>query len=228
MRKLTAAVLTTALILIFASSFVLFTSPAFARETCSCGSPDGSCSVSVTCGKGCTQFCGDGGNCYAFCSGYYGFLGMETTFQRQNARYPDLVADLSRISGTDIAFYPTKPDIVFNVGFKKARFWDALELLSLQGEVDIAGQNFERLKKLRKNLLSDVRTSLCVKNTPVQIFVTDLANLTGQQLRITAGNPMAIVNIRLQDATLDDILFSVSEQTGAKIIKDDDDAFSIQ
>lgn len=218
MRKLLAALML-ASILAYMSSFPLSASTLLLREHCACTAPDGSCSASVNCTGGCTQHCGVGGDCYAYCSGYYAFLGMETTFQMQNATYPQLVDELAHASGKEITFLPTKPDEVFNAGFKRATLWDALELLSDQGTVQVAGQDFERLKRLRRNLLSNVRTSLCVKNTSVQTFVTDLASLTGLPLRVTAGNPMAMVNVQLQNVTLDEIIASVSEQTGTKIIE---------
>src|SRR5258706_3558497 len=40
------------------------------RDDCDCNAPDGACSVSISCQSGCTRFCGNGGNCYAECSGY--------------------------------------------------------------------------------------------------------------------------------------------------------------
>jgi len=147
-------------------------------------------------------------------------LGAETTFEMQNATYPQLVAELARISGKAIAFSPAKPDTKFNLGFKKAALWDALEFLSDRGTVRIAGKDFEWLRKLRKSLLSGEKISLGIQNTPVSTFVNDMAGLTGLPLRITSGRPMAIVNVELQDATLDDILAKVSEQTGTKITED--------
>jgi hypothetical protein len=147
-------------------------------------------------------------------------LGTETTFEMQNGTYPQLVAKLARISGKDLAFSPTKPDTIFNLGFKKAALWDAFEFLSDRGTVRVAGKDFESLRRLRKILLSGERLSFGVKNTTVNTFVNDMAGLTGLPLRITAGRPMAIVNVELRDASLNDILAKVSEQTGTKIIED--------
>lgn len=219
MRKSLAATFTFFFILALLPAFVPTASTAVLREHCACSAHDGSCSASVTCTGGCTQHCDVEGDCYAYCSGYFGFLGMEVTFEAPNATYPTLVDELSRVSGKDIVFSPTKPNAVFNAGFKRASLWDALEDLSDQGTLQVAGQDFERIKKLRRSLLAGVRSSLCVKNTPVQTFVTDMASLTGLPLRIAGGNPMAMVNVKLQDVTLDDILASVSEQTGTKIVE---------
>lgn len=224
MKRLPAAVLTITFTL--AISFVLTPSayPALVRDTCTCSAPDGSCSASVSCTGGCTKFCGNNDNCSASCSGRYAFLDMEVTFDMQDARYPQFVAELARISGKDITFSPTTPDLVFNAGFKRATLWDALKLLSDQGTVQVAGQDFEKLKRLRRSLLTGEKFSFCVTNTPVNTFVNDLAGITGLPLRITAGRPTAMVNVKLQDVALTDMISAVSAQTGTKIVEEGADA----
>lgn len=164
------------------------------------------------------------GDCYGECSGSYEMLATETTLQMQNGTYPPLVAKLASISGRDLAFSPTIPDAVFNADYKKAALWDVLEMLSNRGKVEIAGKDFEKLKRLRRALLSDARISICVGNTPVRTFVSDMAGLTGLPLRISTGRPMAIVNVKLQNVTLNEILAKVSEQTGTKIVEEGPDA----
>ena len=84
----------------------------------------------------------------------------------------------------------------------------------------IAEKNIESPSELRKILLSGTKISFGVKNTPVRTFVADLAGLTGLRLRITTGSPMATANVELREATLNDILLKVSEQTGTKIMKE--------
>jgi hypothetical protein len=116
-----------------------------------------------------------------------------------------------------MVFVPMRSELVFNVGFKRAPFWNALELLADQGTVQIDGQDFDKLRRLRKLLLAGDRITLCVKNTPVGTFVSDLVGITGLPLRVTGGNPNALVNVRVSDATLDEMLSKVSDQTGAKI-----------
>jgi hypothetical protein len=105
----------------------------------------------------------------------------------------------------------------FNTSWKRATLWDVLDMLSDRGTVQIAGKVFEKFKRLRKVLLSGNKISLCVRNTPVKTFVNDMASLTGLPLRITAGSGMAVVNLKLQHATLDEILIKVAEQTGTTI-----------
>jgi hypothetical protein len=163
------------------------------------------------------SFCGDGGNCYAECSGGYMYLAAETTLEVEDARYPDLVNELAKRSGKRVAFTPTVPNMIFNAGFKRSSFWNVLELLSDQGTVQIDGQDFERLRRLRRALLSGERVTLCVKNTPVNVFVNDMIGLTGLALRVDRGSPNSIINVRLPHSTLDEMLLKVSEQTGTKI-----------
>lgn len=222
MRKLRAIVLTLAFTLVLTSAFTISASQKTRRlmDNCSCTASDGSCSVSVSCAGGCTRYCGNNNNCYAYCSGSYSFLGREVTLQMKNANYPQLVAELADISGKEIAFSPTKSDIVFDVGFERAPLWDALELLSNHGTVRIAGQDFEKLKRLRRILLSEEKISFGVKNTPINTVVNDMASLTGLPLRITAGSPMSTVNVQLRNVTLNDILAKVSEQAGTKITEE--------
>lgn len=220
MKKLHAAVI---IIVLTLSVVATFPQPnrASTIEECSCSAPDGSCSASASCPHGgCILQCVGQGDCLAECSGFYQVFGMETTLQLQNARYPQLVSELARISGRDIAFSPTKPDSVFNADYKRAVLWDILDMLSERGTVQIGGKDFEKLKRIRKALLSGTKISWCIGNTPVSTFVNDMASLTGLPLRITSGRPMTLINLKLQEVTFDEILVKVSEQTGTKIIED--------
>src|ERR1041384_1311289 len=174
MKRLSVA----ALPIIFVLSLILVpsrpASSAYTPDDCSCTAPDGSCSASVSCNGGCTKFCGNGDNCSASCSGSYESFASEVTLEMQSSTYPQLVSELARIGARDLAFSPTKPDMIFNVGFKRATVWDALKLLSQQGTVRIGGQDFEKLKRLRKALLSGERFSCCVKGTSVNTFIADM------------------------------------------------------
>jgi len=176
-----------AVLILFLGSTVTNSSGALTLEDCSCVDPGGSCLVNTSCQGGCITHCAGQGDCFAECSGSYELFGMKTTLEMQNATYPQMVAALARLSGKGIAFSPRKPNAVFNVGWKKATLWDVLDMLSDQGTVEIAGKDFEKLKRLRKALLSGTKISLCVRNTPVSTFVGDMASLTGLPFRITAG-----------------------------------------
>ena len=218
MKNLLVAGVISVLIL-FLGSTVTNSSRALTLEDCSCVGPNGSCLVSTSCKGGCIAHCAGEGNCFAECSGFYEMFGMKTTLEMQNATYPQLVTVLTGISGKDIAFSPSKPDAVFNAGWKRATLWDVLDMFSDRGTLQIAGKDFEKVKRLRKALLSVTKISICVRNTPVNTFVSDMASLTGLPFRITAGRPKAVVNLKLQRVSLNEILGKVSEQTGTTIIE---------
>jgi hypothetical protein len=193
-------------------------------DNCSCSAPDGSCSASVTCKGGCTKFCGNNNNCSAECSGAYSFYGTEVTFEVQNATYPQLVSELSRVSGKEIVFTPTRSETLFNAGAKRAVLWDALKMLANRGTLLVGGTDFEKLRTLRKSLLSGDRLNFAVSNTPLNVFVSDLSGLTGTTYRITSGRPLATANVQLQNANLNEIIAAVAEQTGTKIVSGEADA----
>src|SRR5260370_13515292 len=116
-----------AVLILFLGSTVTNSSNALTAEDCSCGDPDGGWLVSTSCQRGCITHCAGQGDCFAECSGFYEMFGMKTTLEMQNATYPQLVAALARISGKEIAFSPTKPDAVFNTGWRRATLWDVLD-----------------------------------------------------------------------------------------------------
>ena len=220
MRKFSAALLTCAFTLFLAFASAPSASTALLRETCSCSAPDGSCSASVSCRGSCTKYCGNNDNCHAACSGSYGYLDTEVSFDMQNAQYPQLVTELGRVSGQEISFTPANPAAVFNVGFRRATLWDALKVLADEGSVKVAGQDFEKLRRLRRSLLAGDKFSFCLKGTPVNTFVSDLRGITGLPLHVTSGRPSATANLELQNVGLEEIIAAVSEQTGTKIITD--------
>jgi len=227
MKKFCLAFSVAVVTIVFLSIFTHSGSPAATKsqppapvESCSCSAPDGSCSVNLECRGGCEKHCGPNDDCWAYCSGAFGVLGMETTLEIQNGTYAQLVSELSRISGKSLEFSPSRPGRVTNLGFKQATLWDALEFLSDRGTVRINGTDFELFRKLRKSLLAGDRLSFAVQNTAVNTFVNDMAGLTGIPFRVTGGRSMAVVNVELQNATLEEIIAKVSEQTGTKIVED--------
>lgn len=206
-----------ALLLLCGSSFSVssYGTPNF--KDCYCDAPDGSCSASASCSGGCIAHCNSGGDCEAECSGFYQFFGLQTTIQLQNGTYGQLVSELARISGKQISYSPTRPNVLVSADYKKAVFWDVLDVLSDRGTVQIAGRDFKKYKRLRDVMLSDSRFSTCISNTPVTTYVADLSGLTGLPLHITDGPPMALINVRAKNVTLDELLDKVYEQTGTRI-----------
>jgi hypothetical protein len=226
MKKLSAALLTTAIVLAILSTTSRSESPVIYQD-CYCQAPDDSCSVSISCAGGCIRFCGNSGDCSAECSGFYSSFALETSFELQNGTYAKLTSRLAQVSATEISFttnrFDVKPDAIFNVGFKRASLWDGLELLANRGTVRIAGKDFESYIRLRQSLLGGTRINFGVKNTPVSTLVNDLSGITGLSLRITKGKPMTLANVELAEATLDEIIAKISEQTGTTIVESGED-----
>jgi len=225
-KTLSSFLLTVTLLLAIVSAPQQTNSRSVPFKSCSCTAPDGSCSVTISCQGGCDKFCGNGDNCWAQCSGFFSDLALETNIEMVNGSTSQLTAKLGEISGRDISFSPArndpKSDIIYNLGFQKSPLWNALEFLSDRGTVRYGGRDFESLRRLRKTLLAGKRLNFGVTDTPVNSFVNDLAGLTGLRLRIVSGSQMALANVELRDATLDEIIKKVSEQTGTVIVESEE------
>jgi hypothetical protein len=226
-KTLNACLLTAALVLAIISAPQESKSRAVPFKSCSCSAPDGSCSVTISCQGGCDKFCGNGDNCWATCSGFFSDLALETNIEIVNGNSSQLTTKLGEISGRDISFSPArkddpKSDVIDNLGFQKSPLWNALEFLSDRGTVRFGGKDFESLRRLRKTLLAGKRLNFGVNDTPVNTFVNDLAGLTGLRLRIVSGSQMALVNVELPNATLDEIIKEVSKQTGTVIVESEE------
>lgn len=223
MRKINAVILTSALLVLLAT-LSSSASPSVTFDDCSCTAPDRSCSVSIpNCNGQCQKYCGNNGDCWGECSGFYGTLALETNIDLPYGDYSLLTSLLAQTAGKDISFTrsksdPGRSDMLFNVGFKKAPLWDALQFLADRGTVRIGGRDFESIRRLRKALLSGERLNFGVKNTPVNTFVTDLAGITGLRLHVVGGNPMTIANAELPEATLDEIIAEVEKRTETRIV----------
>lgn len=221
-KTLSAGLLTAALFLAIIAVPRHVASRAIPFESCQCTASDNSCSVAITCQGGCNYWCGSDDDCWAECSGFYGALALETNIEIVDGSFSQLTARLAEISGRDISFASAhredpKAQVITNLGFKKTPLWRALAVLSDRGTVRIAGKDFESLRRLRKTLLAGKRVNFGIKNTPVNTFVTDLAGLTGLPLRIVSGSPMALANVELRDATLEEIIKKVGDETGTRI-----------
>lgn len=220
MRKLRSPFLVLSFTLIFTSGLTVSAPAAFMRENCQCTASDNSCSVSMTCEGGCQAYCNPQGDCVAFCSGRQGYLGGVITANLVNGTYPQLVDELSRVSGQKISYIPRKPNILINIDSKNGALWDMLSHLSDRGELQVAGQDFSKIRKLRRDLLSGGKVNFCVRETPIEMLVSDLANLTGLRLRVAAGSTAATVTGQFRDVSLSEILDAASEQTGSTIVNE--------
>jgi hypothetical protein len=149
-------------------------------------------------------------------------LGLETNIEIIDGSYSQFTAKLAEISGRDISFSSArgedpKSKVISNLGLKKVPLWNALALLSDRGDVRIEGKDFSSLRRLRKALLVGKRVNFGVKNTSVNTLVTDLAGLTGLPWRIVSGSPMALANFEAREATLDEIIKKIGDETGTRV-----------
>jgi hypothetical protein len=124
--------------------------------------------------------------------------------------------ELSRITGKRIVILPSKPDEAVNVDIKRASLWDVLEMFSERGAVKIEGEDFSKLQSLRKALAGGERISVCINRAPLGRVIADLYGLSGQPLRVTAGDENAPVTLSAKAITLWAILSRLSSQTGAQ------------
>jgi hypothetical protein len=90
-------------------------------------------------------------------------------------------------------------------------------MFSERGTVSIEGEDFSKLRSIRHALAGGDRISVCIKGAPLGRVVADLSVLSGQPLRVTAGNENASVTLSAKAITLWSILSRLSEQTGARI-----------
>jgi type II secretory pathway component GspD/PulD (secretin) len=187
-------------------------------ETCSCTATDGSCSAGISCSGGCIAYCPSGG-CYARCSGQHLLIdfSQEISMQMRDSSSRQLSSELARITGEEIVVSPKKPNETYTFDFKNALLWDVLEVLSDRGKVQIAGEDFGKLLRIRKAFLSGEKMSVCIRKTPVRYIIDELSALSGEQIHITSGNINALVTLSLKDVTLKEVVAKLSEQTGAKI-----------
>lgn len=192
--------------------------PRVFAEDCSCSASDGSCSASVSCPGGCIAFCPSGG-CRARClSNYYETdLRQQVTLQMRDSSSKRLSAALARITGKEIVVSPNKPDETYTFDFKKAKLWDVLEVLSERGRVQIEGEDFGKLLRIRKAFLTGEKMSVCIRQAPVRYIVDQLATLSGFSIYTASGDPDALVTLSLKDVTLKEIAAEISQQTGVQI-----------
>jgi len=206
------------------SLFLLNTSATAPFEDCSCTAADGSCSASVSCGGGCIAYCPSGA-CRASCIkngdaaelelGSLMMRPVTVQFDRGSSR--QVASELARITARQVAFTPNNPQERFNLDAKNIPLWDVLETLSQSGKVQIGGEEFSNLQAARKALVSGERMSICIRNASVQSVVREFAGMSGLPIRVTSGDPSAVLTLSMKGVTLEEALTQVSSYTGIQI-----------
>lgn len=218
MKMLAASIL---IILTLSASLAFTAAPV---ESCSCSAYDDTCQASVTCRGGCMAWCPTDG-CVAQClNDDGGGSGAEeggtlrlVTLRLRGSSSRDVSAALARAVGRDVAFSPTTAGAPVDLDVENQPVWDALEILSQSGRIQIGGVEFSNIKKVRRTLLNNEPIALCAHGMTVRRFVNELRFMSGLDLQITSGNPKAIVNYNGRGVTLNDIVAQVSERTSAQI-----------
>lgn|SRR6266481_1622554 len=164
-------------------------------ESCSCSSPDGSCSVSVSCRGGCQRYCGSDGNCWAECSGF--FTGLRKTDNTPSLR----AANRRSGSGTKSGLETSGSKLASNT--KKAT-------------------TVESNARLRTLLLTGQRLSIEVKGTPLTVLIEDLRALTGLDFKKPESKRTLIVNLRLKEGTFKEFVERLSAQVDLKLLNDNE------
>jgi hypothetical protein len=199
-------------------------SPAAPFESCNCSADDGSCTASVSCGGGCYAYCPNNNNCRAMCldnsdGGRHGVLmTMAVTLRFKDSSSQEVTTELARITGEQFGFAPLTADAKINLEVDKLPLWDALELLSASGRIQISGDDFSNLRNVRRAFLSGEKISLCAHGVTVKRLVNETRYLTGLNVHIVSGDRNAVVNYTAKGVNINDILAQLSERTGTQIV----------
>jgi len=142
---------------------------------------------------------------------------QQVTLQMRGSSSRQLSAELAHITGKGIVVSPNKPAETYTFDFKKAPLWDVLEVLSESGKVQIEGEDFDKLLRIRKAFLTGEKMSVCIRQAPIRYIIDQLASLSGNQIHIASGNINTPVTLSLKDVTFKEIVAKISEQTGVQI-----------
>jgi hypothetical protein len=183
-------------------------------KTCSCSANDGSCQASVTCSGGCLAFCPSGG-CRAECTSNGGedspeipvsYVGLHFNGSDSQA----VSAELTRLAGQDVVFTPSTADGKVTLDADNLPFWDALEILSRSGRIQIGQDDFSNLRTVRRALLYGERISVCMHGVTVKRLVKELRYLTGLNIHVMSGEGKTEVNLTAREVNFNDIVTQVS------------------
>jgi hypothetical protein len=121
------------------------------QKVCSCESKGGQAHGSISCGDGCSSFCGSS----------YGYLACQA-----NILYPRITVSLTQKTGKEIAEelshlmkkkiqfapYPRYANERYDIELKDDEGWGTLTALHRRGKVTIGGVTFDKLVQLAKQI----------------------------------------------------------------------------
>jgi hypothetical protein len=142
---------------------------------------------------------------------------MQVSTRQTKSTSKKVASELSHITGQSVVFTPFKADDAISFDVKRAALWDVLEILSASGKIEIAGEDFSKLQRVRKALVTGEKMSFCVHNASVERTIAEFASLSGMPIRATSGDPKTIVTLSVKDVTFEEVLAQLSSQTGVEI-----------
>ncbi len=172
-------------------------------------------------GAGATDFCSCSGRALRVNGdadeGIGAALKLPVTLELRGGTNRQLSDELSRIAGKRIVVLPMKADEAINVDIKNASLWDVLESFSMRGVVTIEGEDFSKLRSVRKALAGGGEISVCIKGASLGRVVGLLSGLSGQPLRVTWGDEKALVVLAAKGLVLERVISRLSSETGAQV-----------
>lgn len=201
--------------------FLLTFVPTITGQTCSCKAPDGrpdSCEVKATCPRGCGAVCAPKDACYVACGNFEAdLLNVRITLKTNNADSKEIISELTRQTGKRIEFEPKKGKEKISVDLKNSSLFYALSRISKSGRIKVNGTDFEKFKKLRNIMSKGGKVSINFDGVPLKDALDKLSFLSGLTFRVGPGDAEAPVSLSLQNATLKEIVTSISKQSSIKI-----------
>jgi hypothetical protein len=143
---------------------------------------------------------------------------MLVTLKVTKADGKQVASALARAIDKDVEFLPYDVSRKFDFDYKDTPLWNVLEDISKLGKLRVGGIDFDDLQKMRHPLLSGYKVSMCIRNATVKDVMSYLSFLTGLPLTVVSGNTEARVSSTLKEVSFDEIITSVSAQTGVKIV----------
>lgn len=190
------------------------------QTTCACKAPDAKCHVSITCSKhGCTSICGNNNGCYAQCG--RDLIKTRFTLKIVKKGSKAVAAALSRRTGRKIEFVPRVPDDFFTIDIKADDLWNTMDYLEERGKLYVDGTRWTEYQEIRVGMVNGKKLSVSFHGISVEDALAHLHFLSGLSFRVNSRDTKRTFSLSLNQATLSEILASISAQSGAKIEQTD-------
>jgi hypothetical protein len=190
--------------------------PSPRRESCSCSADDGSCSVSVTCLKGCLAFC-PSNNCRAVCvgsgGGYARTLSPTASMLRVSTNR-NVEAERLRRANTEVFSEPTKSYPALGFTVQNAPTWDIRQTKASDNSNNINSEELDDMRAIRRALVNGERMSVCFGQVSAADLAAELSSITRLNIRAEPEGATTIINYSAKGVTLKEIVAQVSTLSG--------------